>query len=526
VAPVVGAITYNWSYPGAGVQYYNGQTTNVLQVKFTSAYPNSGTFSVTATNGCVNTAPKTLAVGKTAVGAISSITGPTAICNLDNITYTCSAASNATTYTWTLPAGLTVSSGQGTRTIVATRSVSLSTVITGSITVTASSICSSSTKSLVVGSLPAALGALAGPTNVCPFIGSSASYSVAAVASISTYTWALPTGASVSSGQGSNSVEVAFTNSFPASGTFSITPSNACASGTTKTLTVTKPVAGAIATLSGPTSICGLDNITYTCSASTNANSYNWNLPTGLVIGSGVGTRTITAVRDIGITIDTPISGTVSVSATNVCSSSAVKNLAVNSNPAALGAIVGAGTICSGITSGSYSVAPLAGAGNTYTWSMTSTTATIGSNGTNNTTVNFAPNYLSGATLSVRGTNSCGVNTATKTLRIYKINCGMASSQLNNDLEDASSNNVLSVTVYPNPVSSEVNIELSTADDKVIIIEMYDVLGNKVMEIKQAITIGSTVLQSSLDEFDKGVYFIRVLDAKGTNLYKTSIIKQ
>ncbi|MDF1673978.1 MAG: PKD domain-containing protein [Vicingaceae bacterium] len=55
--------------------------------------------------------------------AITSIAGPTSVCEGDVVNYTCPAQTGAVTYNWTLPAGATVNSGQGTNSINVTWNV-------------------------------------------------------------------------------------------------------------------------------------------------------------------------------------------------------------------------------------------------------------------------------------------------------------------------------------------------------------------------------------------------------------------
>src|SRR6202008_1006940 len=99
--------------------------------------------------------------------------------------------------------------------------------------------CSNSvTRSLAVSSVLGTPGAISGPTaNTCIYSASTATYSVAAVSGASSYTWTMPSGATIASGQGTNSVSVNFISSF-ASGTISVTADNACKSSTPRTLMV------------------------------------------------------------------------------------------------------------------------------------------------------------------------------------------------------------------------------------------------------------------------------------------------
>ncbi len=104
----------------------------------------NGNISVSAGNSCGTSSANTLAVtvspGTPAQpGAIS---GTAAQCpGLTNQTYSISAVANATTYTWTVPAGWTITSGAGTTSINVTTG---SAGQNGSISVSAGNSCGTS----------------------------------------------------------------------------------------------------------------------------------------------------------------------------------------------------------------------------------------------------------------------------------------------------------------------------------------------------------------------------------------------
>jgi hypothetical protein len=91
---------------------------------------------------------------------------------------------------------------------------------------------------------------------------------------------------------------------------------------------------------------------------------------------------------------------------------------------------------------------------------------------------------------------------------------------------DNESNNSFAATVYPNPTTSEFNIAITSNVDKTIVVEVYDVLGNKVSEQQQTIVAGSSVMSSSLEGFTNGIYFVRIVDKEGNKLYNGKLIKE
>jgi cytoskeletal protein CcmA (bactofilin family) len=80
-----------------------------------------------------------------------------------------------------------------------------------------------------------AAGTITGSTSVCANA-TAVSYSISAVSGATTYTWTVPSGASVASGQGTTSITVDWGST---SGNVTVTPSNSCNTGTANSLAIT-----------------------------------------------------------------------------------------------------------------------------------------------------------------------------------------------------------------------------------------------------------------------------------------------
>jgi uncharacterized repeat protein (TIGR01451 family) len=116
VTPVAGATSYTWTLP-TGLSGTSNSNTISISANATFC---AGTISVRANNECGSGAPASINVGViTSLPATPScITGATRICTQRTYTYTTTAVSNATEYIWSVSGtGLTIVSGQGTRTI-------------------------------------------------------------------------------------------------------------------------------------------------------------------------------------------------------------------------------------------------------------------------------------------------------------------------------------------------------------------------------------------------------------------------
>ncbi|MBL0343148.1 MAG: T9SS type A sorting domain-containing protein [Bacteroidetes bacterium] len=229
VNPVVGATSYTWTAP-ANATIATGQFTDAVTVDFGPSFT-SGQICVTGTNACVTTVPRC----KTVVSVPSypgAVTGP--IINLCNssASYSIPAVASATNYTWTVPAGASISSGQTTTGI----SVDFGPTFTsGNITVIAKNLCGDSqVRVRDVSAAPAKPGTISG--NAAPCANSAGNvYSVAAVTGATSYTWTIPSGASITSGAGTNSVTISFGSVASA---LTVKAVNACATGAGSTLAI------------------------------------------------------------------------------------------------------------------------------------------------------------------------------------------------------------------------------------------------------------------------------------------------
>lgn len=398
VAAVSGATSYTWTVP-TGTTITSGQNTNSITV---SAGATNGNISVSASNSCGTSALRTLAISSSSSPSQpGTISGLTSFCSGTTNTYSIAAVSGATSYTWTVPTGTTISSGAGTNSITA---VSGST--SGNISVRAVNTCGSSTvRSLAVSptNAPAYPGVISGTTGVC--VGTPYTYSIAAVPGATSYTWTLPNGATINSGQNSTSISATFANT---SGNVAVSASNSCGSSSFRTLNIiTSPIASLPGVISGSTTACSGTSTVFSVANVANASSYNWTVPTGSTITSGQGTISITT--NLGST-----SGNVSVSATNSCGTSALRTLAITPSlaPSQPGTISGLSSVCSG-NSINYSINAVSGA-TSYNWTVPSGTTISSGAGTNSITV------ISGSTsgnISVSATNSCGTS-AVRTLAV------------------------------------------------------------------------------------------------------------
>ncbi|MCX6270734.1 MAG: PKD domain-containing protein [Bacteroidetes bacterium] len=503
VSAVPYATGYTWTLP-AGATITSGQGTTSIQVNFSST-ANSGTMSVyaynTFGNGPSATYAYTVALTKPATPA--AIIGSLMVCAGSTASFSIAPVTNATSYTWVAPTNCTITSGQGTTSI--TVSVT-STWTTGLLKVSASNCAGTSTqKSVTIYSKPGTPGTITGLVNGVCANTSGVVYSIPAVNYATNYTWVVPTGATIASGQGTTSISVNFGSTFT-SGNVSVTASNACGSGSTKTVTV-RSVPNKPGTITGQTyNLCSATNITYTIAAVTGATSYVWTVPTGATIVSGQGTISITV--NFGSTF---VSGSITVKSSNNCGISAATTLSVNSKPAAPGTITGPTSVCAYQQNVSYSVNPVVGA-TSYSWTLP-TGCTISSGaGTNAIQVNFG---ATAGKIYAFALNACGKGTGS-----YKtITIGCKS-------EIISQQSFEDLLVYPNPTSGLFNLSFYCAEIEDITFNVKNLIGENVMLRKYTTSIGDNQVEVQGNDLADGIYLLIIQSPNQRPLSRRLVISR
>ena len=386
ISAITGATSYTWSLPSNWTA--NGSS-NLTAINVTVG-ANSGHISVTANNSCGSSTERSLNVSVTPTPAQpGSITGSTSVCQGSSLTYSISAVTGATSYTWSLPSNWTVN-GSSNLTFINVMVGANS----GHISVTANNSCGSSTErslNVSVTPTPAQPGSITGSTSVCQ--GSAQTYSIGAVTGATSYTWTLPSGWS-----GSSTTTSITATAGANGGTISVTANNSCGSSTPRTLSVSvTAIPAQPGAITGSTSVCQGSSQTYSIGAVTGATSYTWTLPSGWS-GSSTTTSITATVGANG--------GTISVTANNSCGSSTPHTLSVSVTaiPAQPGAITGSTSVCQG-SSQTYSIGAVTGA-TSYTWILPS-----GWSGSSTTTSITATAGANGGTISVTANNSCGSST-------------------------------------------------------------------------------------------------------------------
>ncbi len=232
IAPVFRANNYNWVLP-TGMTFISDEHKNIITVQAEPSYT-GGTLSVMAANSCGISLPRTKTLLFNLPLQPKAISGLTAgICGISGAVFSTAGAIAATSYTWTVPPGISITGGAGSPFI----SVDASTSFTaGLVSVTGLNNCGSGpARTMSIAGAPAKASAISGDITICP--GQSGEiYSVATIASAGTYEWLVPGGVTIVSGQGSKFLTVDYGTS-PASGqVISVRGVNSCGQGAWRNL--------------------------------------------------------------------------------------------------------------------------------------------------------------------------------------------------------------------------------------------------------------------------------------------------
>lgn len=364
VNPVSEANTYIWTVP----QYatiVSGQGTNEISVRFSLE---SGNVSVTASNDCFTSSTSNLhaEVGRTYPNP-GNISGPTDVCEGTIVEYICHPDDQGGNpfdyrdYSWSLPTGSQIIETSYDEYMV---KIKVKLYTSGNIRLRGQNDCSdvySPELFVTVNSIPAKPTSISGSSSPCS--GSTLNYSTPEVSGTSYYRWAVPSGSTILSGQGTRNISVNFGST---SGNVSVRTENNCGNSQyiSKSVTVnSKP--SAPGSITGATQACRGRSKTYSISTVSGATSYTWTVPSGATILSGQGTTSVSVRFGTG-------SGNVSVKASNNCGSSPYANKAVTviQDISTIGSISGPTNVCSD-RNNIYSIDPVPGATN-YAWSLPS----------------------------------------------------------------------------------------------------------------------------------------------------------
>jgi hypothetical protein len=374
----------------------------------------------------------TVNANKTASVSLTSSDADNSICSGASVTFTATPTNegNAPTYQWLKNGNSFVNAGNTYTTTGLANNDQISVILTSNLStcLVGSPTQSNTITTYVNPSAPATPATISGTIAQCAGLANQ-TYSISNVLTATSYNWAVPTGWSITSGQGTNTVSVTVGSSGQ-NGDITVSASNGCGTSSSQILAVTAVSTTNTITLSSASgtnsqTICknsAITNITYSTTGSPTGATIT-GLPAGISGSFTSGTNIITIsgtptesgtftyyVTLTGGSCNANISGTITVTATNTISLSSVigtdsQTLCINTP------ITSISYTTTGATGASFSGLPT-GVSGSYSSNTVSISGTPSVSGTFNYTIT-----LTGGCGSVSTTGSIIVSAAnTKTL--------------------------------------------------------------------------------------------------------------
>jgi hypothetical protein len=342
------ATTYIWNYSGSDVIIHG--TGASVTLDFGPA-ATSGDLTVYGVNSCGNGTIS--AVYPVTINLLTGnpvfTSGSTVRCKGVGTEIYTATADNSTSITYSISA----SGDSNTSFNTGTGEISWKNNFSGTayITATATGLCGTtvSVRTVTVYSAaPSTPGTITGITTLCQNQ-SGVSYSISTVANAADYTWSVPAGATIISGQGSTGIIVNYTT--PVSGKVSVRANNSCGSSPAKDLAVTVRSLPTV-TISGTATVCkdAASSITFT-NPTSNAVTVTYNINEGALLTKGVnagssgtvsvGTGTpgtyvynlVSVEYQSGTACSNPVSGTATVTVDPIVGSPTAITVAAGTEP-------------------------------------------------------------------------------------------------------------------------------------------------------------------------------------------------
>ena len=306
------------------------------------------------------------------------------------------------------------------------------------------------------------------------------------------YEWIISTGGTVTWGAGSNEIQVQW--NIPGNQTVSVNYTNqyGCSPALPATLNVTVyPLPGNAGNILGATAVCGgTQDITYSVTPITDADTYVWTLPAGATCTSGAGTPSIT-VNYAG----NASSGDISVYGNNLCGNGNVSSLSIVVNPNPETPVV---TVTGNMLSSS------SPAGNQWYFSDTQTGTAAAITGAVNQVYIAAQTGWYSTVVNLTGCNSDPSNPE------YFLMVG------NNELQGISFN------IYPVPNDGKFTVSLVSPSQEPFSITVFTFLGVQILEVKDIPVNGHINQVIDLRPAANGIYTIVIRN--GSNYFLRKVV--
>jgi hypothetical protein len=331
-----------------------------------------------------------------------------------------------------------------------------------------------------------------GSVKVCP--NETRDYTTALVSGV-TYLWTVPTGATINSGQGTNSINVTYDANFTTTGIISVVKVNGCGSSAPRNLTISRnnPTA-TITTNGGATTFCSGTNPLILNANAGAGFTYQWKKGSTNILG---------ATNQSYVPTTTSTSYKVVVTNTQGCSkTSAAIGVTVNPLPSATITAQGSTTFCAG---DSVVLEANSGTGLTYQWKKGVNNISGASN------LNYTAKTAGTYKVIVTNANSCSKTSSGK---VVSVNCRLS----------ISGNEEKGFELFPNPTNGIVTLKFNSEVNQNSDLIVADITGRDVINEIVTLSKGENEFNFDMSNLVKGIYLVKLKTLNTENAYR--IVKE
>jgi hypothetical protein len=161
---------------------------------------------------------------------------------------------------------------------------------------------------------------------------------------------------------------------------------------------------------------------------------------------------------------------------------------------------------------------PLVAWATNYTWTVPAGATIVSGQGTNTVVVNYGT--LTGSqTIKVMTTNECGISSAIKSVTLIAGSCPSSKQ------EETAVKSVTEVSLYPNPTKDVFNIEFNTAMDGEMTMTIYNMNGAMIRTKNVKLTQGNNLINEDISSLASGIYFVQIYSSSNNETIVKKLVK-
>jgi hypothetical protein len=153
-----------------------------------------------------------------------------------------------------------------------------------------------------------------------------------------------------------------------------------------------------------------------------------------------------------------------------------------------------------------------------YTWTVPVGATIVSGQGTNTVVVNYGT--LTGSqTIKVMTTNACGASSSIKSQTLTAGSCPSGREEV------ITPKSVTEVSLYPNPAKEAFNIEFNAASDSEMTMSIFNINGALVRTKNVMLTEGSNLINEDISSLASGVYFVQMSSSSNNETIVKKLVK-